>query len=204
MFSSADIRGSLDNYYGNHLLASCLTILIFFLIVSVLAFLSHTTYYDNVELGKRPSSCWNRFVGSRFVRFLASPIDLLMHFLLGLNKDESAKGGSGQWADWHGGVSHIRSDVRRMIGASERNTSTLVQHEVNELESRMLNSSERVRTDVLTEIRSSEERLENMIAQLHTLLKETNSSTNSPLRQTHSGSFQNAETSIRPNRSTEF
>lgn len=169
LFAAVQIRVSLGVYYSGGILGGAVTLLLIFLFVSITAFVSHMTYYSFVE-NNRANGCGSAIcrciAGNFFVRFLAHPIDLLMRFIVdidGIHLDGTPS--TAKYTEsWQGSATHVRCHVKRMLMQSEAHMSSKLRNDMLALEMRQRKANERSRTDVLTEIRASEERMERMIS----------------------------------------
>ena len=169
LFAAVQIRASLGVYYSGGILGGAVTLLLIFLFVSITAFVSHMTYYSFVE-NNGANGCGSAIcrciAGNFFVRFLAHPIDLLMRFIVdidGIHLDGTPS--TAKYTEsWQGSATHVRCHVKRMLMQSEAHMSSKLRNDMLALEMRQRKANERSRTDVLTEIRASEERMERMIS----------------------------------------
>lgn len=169
LFAAAEIRESLGQYYTGGILGGAVAVLLIFLFVSIAAFVSHMTYYSFVE-NNGDGSCGSaicRFFASNFiVRFFANPIEQLMRFIVdidGIHLDGTSS--TAKYTDsWQGSATHVRCHVKRMLMQSDAQMASRFRNELFVMEMRHKKDNERSRSDVLTEIRASEERTERMLS----------------------------------------
>lgn len=171
LFAAYEIRDSLGEYYSGGILGGAVALLVIFLFVSIIAFVSHMTYYSFVETsgvkgcGHALCKC---LAGNPFVRVFSRPIELLMRFIVdidGIHLDGTPS--TAKYTDsWQGSATHVRCHVKRMLMQNENHLSAKVKNELLAMEMRHKKENDRSRTDVLTEIRASEERIERMISDL--------------------------------------
>jgi len=169
LFAAVEIRESLGQYYSGGILGGAVAVLLIFLFVSIAAFVSHMTYYSFVE-NNGANGCGSaicRCLASNFiVRFFANPIEHLMRFIVdidGIHLDGTPS--TAKYTDsWQGSATHVRCHVKRMLMQSDAHMSSKLRNELFVMEMRHKKDNERSRSDVLTEIRASEERMERMIS----------------------------------------
>lgn len=168
LFAAVQIRDSLGQYYSGGILGGAVALLLIFLFVSITAFVSHMTYYSFiVESGgnTRGSSLCRFLAGNFMVKFFANPIEQMMRFIVdidGIHLDGTPS--TAKYTDsWQGSATHVRCHVKRMLMQSEGHMASKLRNELFVMEMRHKKANERSRTDVLTEIRASEERMERMI-----------------------------------------
>jgi len=175
LFAAAEIRDTVDDYYGYAVLGVGTAVLLVFLLASVAAFVSHMTYYDFHNEGTR-QSCTSKILSHGAVSFLASPVLFAMRFLMGiryvdnLKSKEKVNAFRGLNGKWDGSAAHVKSDVGQMIAVSESQMTASMRDEIDGLELRFKKISDWSKADVLTEIRASEERVEIMLDEIRTLL----------------------------------
>ena len=169
LFAAVEIRESLGQYYSGGILGGAVALLLIFLFVSITAFVSHMTYYSFVENSgaKGCGTVLCRCMASNFiVRFFANPIEHLMRFIVdidGIHLDGTPS--TAKYTDsWQGSATHVRCHIRRMLMQSEAHMASKMRNELFVMEMRHKKANERSRSDVLTEIRASEERMERMIS----------------------------------------
>lgn len=173
LFAAGQIRASLGVYYSGGVLGGAVALLLVFLFVSITAFVSHMTYYsfvDNEGGATNRAGCGSklcRYIASSFVvKFFAGPVDRLMRFVVdidGIHLDGTPS--TAKYTDsWQGSATHVRCHVKRMLMQSEAHLSSRLRSELFAMEMRHKKANEQSRTDVLTEIRASEERMERMIS----------------------------------------
>jgi len=169
LFAATQIRASLGEYYSGGILGGAVALLLIFLFVSITAFVSHMTYYSFLE-NSGANGCGSRIckcLASNFlVRFFAIPIEKFMRFIVdidGIHLDGTPS--TAKYTDsWQGSATHVRCHVKRMLMQSEAHMTSKIRNELFLMEMRHKKANERSRTDVLTEIRASEERMERMIS----------------------------------------
>lgn len=167
LFAAVQIRDSLGQYYSGGILGGAVALLLIFLFVSITAFVSHMTYYSFVENGGNTcgSSLCRCLAGNFIVKFFANPIEQMMRFIVdidGIHLDGTPS--TAKYTDsWQGSATHVRCHVKRMLMQSEGHMASKLRNELFVMEMRHKKANERSRTDVLTEIRASEERMERMI-----------------------------------------
>eukprot|EP00585_Thalassiosira_rotula_P008332 CAMPEP_0196150896 /NCGR_PEP_ID=MMETSP0910-20130528/32606_1 /TAXON_ID=49265 /ORGANISM="Thalassiosira rotula, Strain GSO102" /LENGTH=1125 /DNA_ID=CAMNT_0041414131 /DNA_START=36 /DNA_END=3413 /DNA_ORIENTATION=- len=169
LFAAEQIRASLGEYYSGGILGGAVCLLLIFLLVSITAFVSHMTYYSFVENSgtKGCGSTLCRCLASNFiVRIFAHPIERMMRFVVdidGIHLDGTPS--TAKYTDsWQGSATHVRCHVKRMLMHSEGHMSSKLRNELFVMEMRHQKANDRSRSDVLTEIRASEERMERMIS----------------------------------------
>lgn len=169
LFASVQIRDSLGEYYSGGILGGAVALLLVFLFVSITAFVSHMTYYSFVEdtghtgFGSALCGC---LAGNFIVKFFAQPIEQLLRFIVdidGIHLDGTPS--TAKYTDsWQGSATHVRCHVKRMLMQSEAHMASKFRNELFVMEMRHKKANDRSRSDVLTEIRASEERMERMIS----------------------------------------
>jgi len=177
-----EIRQHFDEFYGDTLLAVIFGLLIFFLFVGILAFVSHMTYFEMDESTSSAGSFFNRIIGSCLVKSMAWPIHSLMLLILGVPKEEgnealalsstkSEKKAPNDIAKkWGGTAVHIHSDVKRMIDVSQEQTMNMVAAEFERMEARSRYTSHQAKADLLADVQESQERMEKMMSQIRSML----------------------------------
>ena len=176
LFAAVEIRESLGEYYNGGILGGAVALLVIFLFVSIIAFVSHMTYYSFVEnsgvkgCGHALCKC---LAANPLVKVFSHPIELLMRFIVdidGIHLDGTPS--TAKYTDsWQGSATHVRCHVKRMLMQNEIHLSGKVKNEMLAMEMRHKKENDRSRTDVLTEIRASEERMERMISDLQMWLE---------------------------------
>lgn len=170
LFAAVEIRTSLGEYYSGGILGGVVALLLVFLFVSIMAFVSHMTYYSFVEnsgvTGCGGALC--KCLAANFlVQLFSRPMELLMRFIVdidGIHLDGTPS--TAKYTDsWQGSATHIRIHVKRMLMDSEGHTASRLHNELHAMELRHKKANERSRTDVLTEIRASEERMERLLGE---------------------------------------
>jgi len=170
LFAAVEIRTALAEYYNEGLLGGVIALLLVFLFVSIMAFVSHMTYYSFVEnsgvngCGETLCKC----LGANFlVKVLSRPMESLIRFVVdidGIHLDGTPS--TAKYTDsWQGSATHIRCHVKRMLMQSEIQMAAKLRNELLAMEVRHKKANERSRTDVLTEIRASEERIERILGE---------------------------------------
>lgn len=161
-----------DGIIAGGMLGGAVALLLIFLFVSITASMSHMTYYSFVENGGsargggRGYFLCQCFASNFIVRWLSDPIERTMLFVVdvdGIHLDGTAS--TAKYTDsWQGSATHVRCHVKRMLMQSEARTSSKLRNKLFVMEMRHKKADERSRSDVLTEIRASEERMERMIS----------------------------------------
>lgn len=172
LFAAVQIRDSLGDYYSAGILGGAVTLLLVFLFVSIAAFVSHMTYYSFVENNGANESCSGTFcrwlASNPIVKLFARPTDHVMRCVVdidGIHLDGTPS--TAKYTDsWQGSATHVRCHVKRMLMQSEGNLRHTLRNELLVMEMRHKKANERSRSDVLTEIRASEERMERMIGRI--------------------------------------
>lgn len=170
LFAAVEIREALGDYYSGGILGGAVALLMVFLFVSIMAFVSHMTYYSFVE-NSGASGCGSIIckilAGNPLVRLFSRPVELLMRTIVdidGIHLDGTPS--TAKYTDsWQGSATHIRCHVKRMLMQSELNMALKMRNELFAMEMRHKKANERSRSDVLTEIRASEERIERIISE---------------------------------------
>ena len=168
LFSAAEIRELLGQYYSGGIMGGALALLLLFLFVSITAFVSHMTYYSFVEesgaTGCASAIC-RCLAANPIVRFFSNPIEKLMRFVVdidGIYLDGTPS--TAKFTDsWQGSATHVRCHVKRMLMQSEAHLASKLKNELLVMELRHKKANEGSRSDVLMEIRASEERMVRMI-----------------------------------------
>eukprot|EP00804_Cyclotella_cryptica_P027256 CCRYP_014370-RA/>CCRYP_014370-RA protein AED:0.00 eAED:0.00 QI:0/0/0/1/0/0.5/2/0/1025 len=170
LFAAVEIRSSLGEYYSGGILGGVVALLLVFLFVSIMAFVSHMTYYSFVENSgvKGCGGLLCRCMASNFVvKFFSRPMERLMRSVVdidGIHLDGTPS--TAKYTDsWQGSATHIRCHVKRMLMQSEVQMASKLRNELLAMEARNKKANERSRTDVLTEIRASEERMERILGE---------------------------------------
>jgi hypothetical protein len=169
LFAAAGIRDSLGAYYSGGILGGAVALLLVFLFVSIMAFVSHMTYYSFVE-NSGTNGCGSKLcrclAANGVVRLLSHPIEILMCAVVdvdGIHLDGTPS--TAKYTDsWQGSATHIRCHVKRELMSTERHMASRMKNELLTMELRHKRANERSRADVLTEIRASEERMERMLS----------------------------------------
>ena len=170
LFAAVEIRTSLAEYYSGGILGGVVALLLVFLFVSIMAFVSHMTYYSFVEnsgvTGCGGTLC--KCLAANFlVQLFSRPMEKLMRFVVdidGIHLDGTPS--TAKYTDsWQGSATHIRCHVKRMLMQSEVQLTSKLHNELLAMEVRNKKANERSRTDVLTEIRASEERIERILGE---------------------------------------
>ncbi|KAK1741874.1 hypothetical protein QTG54_007447 [Skeletonema marinoi] len=169
LFAAAGIRNSLGAYYSGGIVGGAVALLLIFLFVSIMAFVSHMTYYSFVE-NNGANGCGSKLcqciAANAFVRFLSHPMEILMCKAVdvdGIHLDGTPS--TAKYTDsWQGSATHIRCHVKRELMSTERHIASRMKNELFTMEMRHKKANERSRADVLTEIRASEERMERMLS----------------------------------------
>jgi hypothetical protein len=169
LFAAAGIRDSLGAYYSGGILGGAVALLLIFLLVSIMAFVSHMTYYSFVE-SNGANGCGSKLcqciAANALVRFLSHPMEILMCTVVdvdGIHLDGTPS--TAKYTDsWQGSATHIRCHVKRELMSTERHMASRMKNELFTMEMRHKKANERSRADVLTEIRASEERMERMLS----------------------------------------
>lgn len=127
------------------------------------------TYYSFVENSgaKGRGSALCRCLASNFiVRFFSRPIEQWMKFIVdidGIHLDGTPS--TAKYTDsWQGSATHVRCHVKRMLMQSESHMSSKLRNELFIMEMRHKKANDRSRSDVLAQIRTSEERMERMMS----------------------------------------
>lgn len=170
LFAAAGIRDSLGAYYSGGILGVAVALLLIFLFVSIMAFVSHMTYYSFVENNGANDSCGNKLcqcIAANFiVRFLSHPMEIMMLAVVdvdGIHLDGTPS--TAKYTDsWQGSATHIRCHVKRELISTERHMASMMKNELLTMEMRHKKANEQSRADVLTELRASEERMERMLS----------------------------------------
>jgi len=170
LFGAVEIREALGDYYSGGILGGAVALLMVFLFVSIMAFVSHMTYYSFVE-NSGASGCGSVIckilAGNPLVRLFSRPVELLMRTIVdidGIHLDGTPS--TAKYTDsWQGSATHIRCHVKRMLMQSEVHMAMKMRNELFAMEMRHKKANERSRSDVLTEIRASEERIERIISE---------------------------------------
>jgi hypothetical protein len=169
LFAAVEIQESLGQYYSGGVLGGAVALLLIFLFVSITAFVSHMTYYSFVEdsgaTGCASAIC--RILASNFlVRFFSNPIERLMRFIVdidGIHLDGTPS--TAKYTDsWQGSATHVRCHIKRMLMQSEAHMTSMLRNELFAMEMRHKRANEASRSDVLMEIRASEERMERIMS----------------------------------------
>jgi len=169
LFAAVEIRDSLGQYYSGGILGGAVALLIIFLFVSITAFVSHMTYYSYVE-NSGATGCGSRLcevvAANAIVKLFANPIEHLMRLIVdidGIHLDGTPS--TAKYTDsWQGSATHVRCHIKRMLMQSDAHMASKLRNELFVMEMRNKKANERSRSDVLTEIRASEERTERMIS----------------------------------------
>ena len=169
LFAAVEIRDSLGQYYSGGILGGAVALLIIFLFVSITAFVSHMTYYSYVE-NSGATGCGSRLcevvAANPIVKVFANPIEHLMRLIVdidGIHLDGTPS--TAKYTDsWQGSATHVRCHIKRMLMQSDAHMASKLRNELFVMEMRNKKANERSRSDVLTEIRASEERTERMIS----------------------------------------
>ncbi|EED91493.1 predicted protein [Thalassiosira pseudonana CCMP1335] len=169
LFAAVEIRNSLGEFYSGGILGGAVALLMVFLFVSIMAFVSHMTYYSFVENSGAQgcgSTLCRILAANGLVRLFAHPFEQLMRSIVdidGIHLDGTPS--TAKYTDsWQGSATHIRCHVKRMLMQSEVHMSIKMRNELLAMELRNKKANERSRSDVLTEIRASEERIERIIS----------------------------------------
>ena len=170
LFAAVEIRTSLGEYYSGGIMGGVVALLLVFLFVSIMAFVSHMTYYSFVE-NSGVNGCGGalcKCLASNFVvRLFSRPMEALMRAVVdidGIHLDGTTS--TAKYTDsWQGSATHIRCHVKRMLMQSEVQMASKLRSELLAMEVRNKKANERSRTDVLTEIRASEERMERILGE---------------------------------------
>lgn len=169
LFAAVEIRESLGQYYSGGILGGAVALLIIFLFVSIMAFVSHMTYYSFVENSGATgcgSTLCQMLAANVVVKFFSNPIEHLMRFIVdidGIHLDGTPS--TAKYTDsWQGSATHVRCHIKRMLMQSDAHMSSKLRNELLVMEIRNNKANERSRSDILTEIRASEERMERMIS----------------------------------------
>lgn len=168
LFAAVEIRDSLGAYYSGGILGGAVALLIIFLFVSITAFVSHMTYYSFVE-NSGTTGCGSRLcqvvAANPIVKLFSQPILTLMEVVVdldGIHLDGTPS--TAKYTDsWQGSATHVRCHIKRMLMQSDAHMASKLRNELFVMEMRNKKANERSRSDVLTEIRASEERMERMI-----------------------------------------
>jgi hypothetical protein len=170
LFAAVEIRTALGEYYSGGILGGVVALLLVFLFVSIMAFVSHMTYYSFVENSgvKGCGGTLCKCLAANFlVRLFSRPMEKLMRFVVdidGIHLDGTPS--TAKYTDsWQGSATHIRCHVKRMLIQSEAQMTLKLRNELLAMETRHKKANERSRTDVLTEIRASEERMERILGE---------------------------------------
>ena len=170
LFAAAEIRDSLGVYYSGGIVGGAVALLLIFLFVSIMAFVSHMTYYSFIGNDGARNGCGSKLcrciAANAFIRFLSRPIEFLMCKIVdvdGIHLDGTPS--TAKYTDsWQGSATHIRCHVKRELMSTERHMAARMKNELLAVEMRHKKANERSRADVLTEIRASEERMERMLS----------------------------------------
>ena len=169
LFAATEIRELLGQYYSGGIMGGALALLLLFLFVSITAFVSHMTYYSFVEesgaTGCASAVC-RVLAANPLVRLFSNPIEHLMRFIVdidGIHLDGTPS--TAKYTDsWQGSATHVRCHIKRMLMQSEAHLASKLKHELFVMEMRHKKANEGSRSDVLMEIRASEERIGRMIS----------------------------------------
>lgn len=170
LFAAVEIRTALGEYYSGGILGGVVALLLVFLFVSIMAFVSHMTYYSFVE-NSGVTGCGGRLcqclAANFLVKLFSRPMEKLMRFVVdidGIHLDGTPS--TAKYTDsWQGSATHVRCHVKRMLMQSEVQMASKLRNELLAMEVRHKKANERSRTDVLTEIRASEERIERILGE---------------------------------------
>lgn len=170
LFAAVEIRTA-GEYYSSGILGGVVALLLIFLFVSIMAFVSHMTYYSFVEnsgvTGCGGTLC--KCLAANFlVKLFSRPMEKLMRFVVdidGIHLDGTPS--TAKYTDsWQGrSATHVRCHVKRMLMQSEVQMASKLRNELLAMEVRHKKANERSRSDVLTEIRASEERIERILGE---------------------------------------
>jgi hypothetical protein len=170
LFAAVEIREALGQYYSGGVLGGAVALLLIFLFVSITAFVSHMTYYSFVEESGATgcASCICRILASNcLVRLFSNPIERLMRFIVdidGIHLDGTPS--TAKYTDsWQGSATHVRCHIKRMLMQSEAHMTSRLRNELFAMEMRHKKANEASRSDVLMEIRASEERMERIMSE---------------------------------------
>jgi hypothetical protein len=170
LFAAEEIREALGQYYDGGILGGVVALLILFLFVSITAFVSHMTYYSFVEESGATgcASVVCRILASNFiVRFFSNPIERFMRFIVdidGIHLDGTPS--TAKYTDsWQGSATHVRCHIKRMLMHSEAHMSSRLRNDLLVMELRNKKANESNRSDILMEIRASEERMERIMSE---------------------------------------
>jgi hypothetical protein len=170
LFAAVEIRTALGEYYSSGILGGVVALLLIFLFVSIMANVSHMTYYSFVEnsgvTGCGGTLC--KCLAANFlVKLFSRPMEKLMRFVVdidGIHLDGTPS--TAKYTDsWQGSATHVRCHVKRMLMQSEVQMASKLRNELLAMEVRHKKANERSRSDVLTEIRASEERIERILGE---------------------------------------
>jgi len=177
-----EIRQHFDAFYGGTLLATIFGILILFLFIGILAFVSHMTYFEMNENSSSAGSFFNRICGGCLVSVLSWPIHSLMLLIVGVSKEKhnqahassptksEKKAPTDIAKKWGGTAVHMHSDIKRMIDVSQEQTMNMVATEFERMEARTRHTSNQAKADLLADVQASQERMERMMSQIRSML----------------------------------
>jgi len=153
-------RISMMNYYGFMVFFIGLGVILLFMLVSVLAFLSHLTFYDYGSAARkmnRPSWCCVKI--SRGLAWMFAPVRWLARSVLLSSRHGTTPNGTN--------VDNLSSGhVESQLTYPQRAMVKKFDKKVVDLERRVITSNADLRAEILNEMKASQSRMEEMIVQL--------------------------------------